>query len=511
MRLLNVTSLDFRDFYDDQLPKYVIASHRWVEGCEVTLQDIMERRNTDKSGYKKIVQFARYVKKHVPMVEWLWVDTCCINKDSAAELSESLNLMFDWYQNAVLCIAYLADVKAAGDKGAFKRSEWFRRGWTLQELLAPHLVVFVTEAWEVIGNKGASTYIDCGTPSGLNLEEDLAAITGIPERILRNYAASSGFNVDKKLRWIEGRTTTKPEDMSYALYGILGVRLGANYGEGYEGARQRLLAAIHQQDNLRAQQADHFQKIVAWLSPPDPLTNHHSARQLHEPQTGSWLLQSSQFQNWKVASTRHLWMHGNAGCGKTILCSTVIEYVKAHCKGQPNSGYAVFYFSFSDDKKQQPVDLLCSLVVQLGWKGPALSMLRQAYDKPNRSMLGLDELESILCSCFESYDEVFLLMDALDECPEEGDARQRMLECLTRLSQKAQHVKMFTTSRKLGDICTSMITLEAEQIAVVTRAVDVDIRQYVATQLARNHRLSRLDKTTKGLVEETISTKATGM
>ncbi|EGP82389.1 uncharacterized protein MYCGRDRAFT_51587 [Zymoseptoria tritici IPO323] len=119
MRLLNVNNYKFAEFRNDDLPKYVIASHRWVEGCEVTLQDLRDRQNTDKSGYKKIIDFAKYVKEHIPGVEWLWVDTYYINKDSDPELSRSLNLMFDWYSNAVLCIAYLADVKEAEDRSAF--------------------------------------------------------------------------------------------------------------------------------------------------------------------------------------------------------------------------------------------------------------------------------------------------------------------------------------------------------------------------------------------------------
>lgn len=121
-----------------------------------------------------------------------------------------------------------------------------------------------------IGNKGASAYLDCGTASGPSLEKDIATITGIPERVLRNYATSADISVEEKLRWMEGRITTEPEDMSYALYGIFGVTPGANYGERHEGARQRLLAAIHHRDNLTAQRADRFQTIAAWLSPPDP-------------------------------------------------------------------------------------------------------------------------------------------------------------------------------------------------------------------------------------------------
>lgn len=246
MRLLNVKSLKFAEFRNHNRPKYVIASHRWIEGCEVTLRDVRDRMNKDRSGYRKIMDFANYIKEHVPEVEWLWIDTCCIDKTNAAELSESLNLMFDWNRDAVLCIAYLADVEVAEDRSAFARSEWFKRGWTLQELLASRLLVFVTESWQVIGNKGASTYMDCRTPTGPGLEEDIAAITRIPERVLHDFGTSYELSVDERMKWMEGRHTTRGEDMSYALYGIFGVHLGANYGEGYTRARQRLLAGIRE-------------------------------------------------------------------------------------------------------------------------------------------------------------------------------------------------------------------------------------------------------------------------
>lgn len=506
MRLLNIKSLTFTTFHDDNRPKYVIASHRWVDGSEITFHDVLRGANTDKSGYGKVVDFARYVDSHIPSVEWLWVDTCCINKESAAELSEAINLMFDWYRNAEVCIAHLADVKVADDMSEFRRSEWFKRGWTLQELLAPRRVIFVTKNWEAIGHKGTSTNDNLETLTRRGLESDIANITGIPEHVLYDYMSGFSLGVAEKLKWMDGRSTTREEDMSYALFGILGVAPGANYGEKQERAKNRLLKAVHHED-----EAERFQEIVAWLSPPDPWTNHHSARQLHEAQTGDWLVQSQQYRDWKASSKRHLWMSGKAGCGKTVLCSTIVEDVQAHCKSAVNAGLAVFYFTFSEEQKQRPVDLLRSLVAQLGWKEPALSMLQQAYDKPTRNTLGLDELQRILLACFEAFDDSFLLLDAIDECPEEDDNRNDTMECLTQISQRSKRVKIFATSRELLDIRECMTKLEATVIPIVTTSVDLDIRQYLATQLADNSRLSRLDEQTKTLITDTISAKADGM
>nr|POE79016.1 vegetative incompatibility protein het-e-1 [Quercus suber] len=511
MRLLHIGRLEFTKFHDDKRPPYVIASHRWRGDSEVTFQDVLKRRNTDKDGYRKIEAFAKYVRNHIPLIEWLWIDTCCINKDSAAELSEAINLMFEWYRNAEICLAYLADVETIDDKDEFEHSEWFKRGWTLQELLAPRVVIFVTKGWQVIGSKG-SIDKDMNTAfDGLRLEKDIARITRIPEHVLYDFRTSSSLSIDQKLRWMESRSTTREEAISYALYGIFDVAPGANYGEKRERANQRLLAAIHHQDNIAAQQVERFRQIVEWLSPPEPWTNHASARDLHEPQTGTWLMQSDQYSRWKSASVRHLWLHGKAGCGKTILCSTVVEDLKEHCKHRPDTVYAVFYFSFSDDKKQRTVDLYCSLVAQLGWKGPALSMLQQMHDIPYKNLPGLNVLEKILFLCFEAHEEVFLLLDALDECPEGDDVRHIMLERLAKMSQRAPHVKILATSREMPDIRECMVALGSEAMPLATNFVNADIQQYVSMSLSRDHQLSRLDATTKELIERTISARADGM
>lgn len=118
---------EFAEFRDDKSPTYAIASYRW-QGEEVTYQEVNTKRNTNKKGYQKVRHFAKYVQKSVPTFKWLWIDTCCINKDSAAELSEAINLIFKWYRNVEVCLAYLTDVDTVGDQQSFQKSEWFERG-----------------------------------------------------------------------------------------------------------------------------------------------------------------------------------------------------------------------------------------------------------------------------------------------------------------------------------------------------------------------------------------------
>jgi hypothetical protein len=269
--------------------------------------------------------------------------------------------------------------------------------------------------------------------------------------------------------------------------------------------------AAQSQRILDAQQSDEFRKIVVWLAPPDPRTNHATARQHYESQTGGWLLKSTQYTNWKAGAVSHLWMYGKAGCGKTILSSTAIEDIRDTCEKDADISYAFFYFSFSDECKQSDGDLLRSLVVQLGWREPGLSMLLQAYKNTKSSVPGLDELEKILLASIRPCARVYLIMDALDECPEDHEARQRVLGRIERLIQGASNVKILATSRELPAIRESMAALGSEPMRIATSDVDADIQRYVANQLSGDRSFRRLRKETLYLIESTIASKADGM
>jgi hypothetical protein len=269
--------------------------------------------------------------------------------------------------------------------------------------------------------------------------------------------------------------------------------------------------AVQNQRILDAQQSDEFRKIVAWLAPPDPGTNHATARQHHESQTGDWLLKSTQYTNWKTGAVSHLWMYGKAGCGKTILSSTAIEDIRDTCQKDADASYAFFYFSFSDKRKQSDSDLLRSLVAQLGWREPGLSMLRQAYENARPGVPGPDELEKILLASIRSCSKVYLLVDALDECPEDNETRQSVLARIERLTQDASNLKIFATSRELDSIRKSMEALAAEPLRVITRAVDADIQVYLSTELSRDRNLCELSPEMRTLIESTIASQADGM
>ncbi|KAI5991966.1 hypothetical protein EDD15DRAFT_2368739 [Pisolithus albus] len=148
---------------------------------------------------------------------WAWSDTCCIDKDSSVELQEAIGSMFSWYHRSSLTIVYLADV---ADTGSLADSDWFKRGWTLQELLASNTVLFYAKDW--------SPYVNSNSDS---------------EQHLRNF--DPGMEDSRsRLCWASHRRTTRPEDTAYSLFGIFKVQLPVLYGETVEDALGRLLAEI---------------------------------------------------------------------------------------------------------------------------------------------------------------------------------------------------------------------------------------------------------------------------
>jgi hypothetical protein len=152
MRLLDSASLCLSEFFGDRIPQYVILSHTWGED-EVTFQDIQDlKKAREKKAFRKLEQCCN--KAHLDGFQWVWIDTCCIDKTSSAELSEAINSMYQWYRDSQICYAYLEDVRLvyAGIAGKdLKESRWFTRGWTLQELIAPSIVEFYDTDVSIIG------------------------------------------------------------------------------------------------------------------------------------------------------------------------------------------------------------------------------------------------------------------------------------------------------------------------------------------------------------------------
>ncbi|KAG1809948.1 uncharacterized protein HD556DRAFT_1316868 [Suillus plorans] len=213
----------------------VTLSHRW-EGEEKRLDEIQDRAiySFDPVGtFVKLQKFCKVV--HDLGYHWAWMDTCCIDKRNSAELEESLNSMFVWYRHSALTIVYLSDVR---ESGTLEKSDWNRRGWTIQELLAPKAILFYQKDW--------TPYLGDHSPNhkqSAAIMRELEVATRIDQASLTNFRPSM-TNAREKLEWASMRTTTRKEDIAYSLFGIFDVRLEIHYGEKVQAALGRLLQKI---------------------------------------------------------------------------------------------------------------------------------------------------------------------------------------------------------------------------------------------------------------------------
>ncbi|KAF4953561.1 hypothetical protein FGADI_5897 [Fusarium gaditjirri] len=251
MRLINVETLELESFtgeHGGSIPTYAILSHVWTSE-EVSLQQMsgLSPLPEESKGYQKIIDFCAKVKAEG--FEYGWVDTCCIDKTSSAELSEAINSMFQWYRRSAACYVYLNDVSSVENPrlsdSKFRKSRWFTRGWTLQELLAPHEVIFLADDWREIGTKAS-------------LSAAISEVTKIDIATLVNHAWSH-VSVAGIMSWASMRQTTRLEDQAYSLMGLFDVNMPLIYGEGPK-AFYRLQVEIMKTTN--------DDSIFAWSTEP---------------------------------------------------------------------------------------------------------------------------------------------------------------------------------------------------------------------------------------------------
>ncbi|CAJ0547948.1 Ff.00g047020.m01.CDS01 [Fusarium sp. VM40] len=260
MRLLNTKTLQV-EALEEGSEKYAILSHTWGND-EVLYRDIQdptrmeEIRKRNGAGYRKIAQSCEKALSRGQ--DYIWIDTCCIDKSSSAELSEAINSMFRWYTNASACYAYLSDVflHEVGVEvvDALKKSRWFTRGWTLQELIAPNDVEFFDHNWSPLGDRHT-------------LASTIREITGVDQSYLHRPDAKKDRkistqlqreNVATRMGWMAQRETTRVEDMAYSMLGIFNINMPILYGEGNR-------AFLRLQEEILKQSQD--QSILVWRWP----------------------------------------------------------------------------------------------------------------------------------------------------------------------------------------------------------------------------------------------------
>ena len=243
MRLIKTSNYELVEFNPPSIPPYAILSHTWGDD-EYLFTDRNEPARRDSAGFEKIIRCCAIAAGEG--YNYVWIDTCCIDKTSSAELSESINSMYRWYREAQVCYVYLADFSLTesqdGNGTPFRSSRWFTRGWTLQELLAPKYVIFYDRDWIEIGSK-------------VFLRGELSEICRISEdHIWKPQDAS----VATKMSWASRRETSREEDIAYCLLGLFRVNMPLLYGEGKNAFYRLQCEIIHSSPD---------ESIFAWMDP----------------------------------------------------------------------------------------------------------------------------------------------------------------------------------------------------------------------------------------------------
>ncbi|PVH69315.1 HET-D [Cadophora sp. DSE1049] len=462
MRLLqynNGADISLTEFFESDLPKYAILSHRWgLE--EVTLADLKNDNYKKMAGYGKIQFCGEQAKRDG--LQYFWVDTCCIDRSNSTELAEAINSMFRWYQKAARCYVYLSDVstrkRKASDtatkctwESAFRDSEWFTRGWTLQELLAPRSVEFFSRNRQRLGDKGT-------------LNRQIQEITAIPISALEGTLLSQ-FSVEERLSWADNRQTTRGEDMAYSLLGIFGIYLPLIYGEGKEHAFRRLKKKIQKsltedEQNLLDPES---QDCIQDLRITDP---REDKKRIEDMKGGllrdsyQWILEHPDFQQWRDdIQSRLLWIKGDPGKGKTMLISGILDEMSPSTKLRDKEATTLLSYFFcqaTDDRIDNALAALRGLIYLLIDQQPLLiSHVRKKYDHAGKVLFedpnAWVSLSEIFTSILQdpSLKSIYLIIDALDECKANLD---QLLDLISQTASTSTRVKWIVSSRNEPNI-----------------------------------------------------------
>ncbi|KAH7382544.1 hypothetical protein DE146DRAFT_231539 [Phaeosphaeria sp. MPI-PUGE-AT-0046c] len=399
-------------------PSYAILSHRWVDD-EPTYQDITNGTGKSKKGYEKLLFCGRQAAKDG--LEYFWADTVCIDKQSSAELTSSLNSMFRWYRESAKCYVYMSDVTSA--ESDFPKSEWFTRGWTLQELIAPKIVEFFSVDEHYFGDKRS-------------LDEQICAITKIPVEALRGEDLKS-FSVEERMSWVQSRTTTLEEDRTYCLLGIFNIFMPVIYGEG-NNALDRLRKKIRSINAPSTGEHDNYMRCKNALYHPDLLHRHSLIKSFDSSQ---WLFEHPIYLTWNTLSTSGeishalLTLKGNPGTGKSVL-------MKEASRRAEDTDALVLHHFFDRSKDSESTHFKTSLnkfctsiLYQLLSKiePKPWSFLEEWGDllrfKPGLLPWNLTQLQDAIREVIVGHEKrgnvkVRIFIDAVDECGDDGAIMQ---------------------------------------------------------------------------------------
>lgn len=248
-----------------------------------------------------------------------------------------------------------------------------------------------------------------------------------------------------------------------------------------------------------------------WLKAPDATIDHNAACAKKHPGTGTWLVKSPQFSRWLTEENSIMWLNGFAGSGKSVLCSTAIQFALRHRRSDPKVGIAFFYFTFNDVSKQDVSAMLRALLLQLSSQlrdGHAdLTRLHESYKAGTPSLpVLIEHLQRLI----QRFHQVYIMLDALDESPR-NVSRVYVLDALEAMrGWGVQGLHLFVTSRDEPDIRDSLDISVTQQVTMQNAGIDKDIADFISGRFDADRRLRKLlpyrDK-----IQETLAKRAKGV
>jgi len=320
MRLLqfnNEGAISLTEDYGVSIPPYAILSHVW-ETEEVNFKDLMDGTSKSKAGHNKIQSCLEQAQRDG--LKYLWVDTCCMDRSNNIEFCEAINSMYRWYNNAAVVYIYLSDVSrttiSSTDRppippweSAFLQERWFTRGWTLQELIAPTIVDFLSTDWEPLGNKKYP-------------ERHIYEIPGILAEELQENPLFE-FSIRERMSWAANRESRCEQDQVYSLLGIFGIQIPIIYS----GRRQNALKRLSEETTKPLKGLEHL------LSATD--TQFNSYNQQYEPTYFAVTqvdLPQKIFQWRDRQDERHIVrINGLGGIGKSTIA---LDFARVYTEGR---------------------------------------------------------------------------------------------------------------------------------------------------------------------------------
>ncbi|KAI1387790.1 ankyrin repeat-containing domain protein [Hypoxylon trugodes] len=269
-------------------------------------------------------------------------------------------------------------------------------------------------------------------------------------------------------------------------------------GKNFVGRRRRFGGAVQVvfrplAQNILIQRDTHYTRGVVdnselrdWLKAPNVSDNLNWALERSTDGTGDWFVDSDEFSTWFANQHSLLWLKGFSGCGKTFLCSTAIDHLLRHRESRQKIGVAFFFFTFNDQSKQDASAMLRALVLQLSSQLGSFQHIKKLHDKYGDSVPSNQDLETCLHELVASFDNVYIILDALDECPKERH-RRIMLESVTRIyARSGDRLHMLVTSLEETDISGALGGIIDVQTLRVYNSTNRDIANHISKMLRRS-------------------------